>query len=59
MAVGHSILVICGHLISTDADYQDLGGDYFSRRNDPDRHCDGLIEQLHGFGYRVTLSRVA
>jgi transposase len=58
-AVGHSILVICWHLISNDADYQDLGGDYFSRRNDPDRHRDRLIEQLHGLGYRVTLDRVA
>ena len=58
-AVGHSILVICWHLITNDADYQDLGGDYFTRRNDPDRHRDRLIEQLHGLGYRVTLDRVA
>jgi transposase len=59
MAVGHSILVICWHLITNDTDYQDLGGDYFTRRNDPDRHRDRLIEQLHGLGYRVTLDRVA
>ena len=59
MAVAHSILVICWHLITNDTDYQDLGGDYFTRRNDPDRHRDRLIEQLHGLGYRVTLSRVA
>jgi len=59
MAVGHSILVICWHLLSNDTDYEDLGGDYFTRRNDPDRHRDRLIEQLHGLGYRVTLDRVA
>ena len=59
VAVGHSILVICWHLITNDADYQDLGGDYFTRRNDPDRHRDRLIEQLHHLGYRVTLDRVA
>ncbi len=59
VAVGHSILVICWHLITNDTDYQDLGGDYFARRNDPDRHRDRLIEQLHGLGYRVTLDRVA
>jgi transposase len=59
VAVGHSILVICWHLIANDADYQDLGGDYFTRRNDPDRHRDRLIEQLHHLGYRVTLDRVA
>lgn len=59
MAVGHSILVICWHLITNDADYEELGGDYFTRRNDPDRHRDRLIEQLHTLGYRVTLERVA
>ena len=58
-AVAHSILVICWHLITNDTDYQDLGGDYFTRRNDPDRHRDRLIEQLHGLGYRVTLDKVA
>jgi transposase len=59
VAVGHSILVICWHLITNDTDYQDLGGDYFTRRNDPDHHRDRLIQQLHGLGYRVTLNRVA
>jgi transposase len=59
VAVGHSILAICWHLITNDTDYHDLGGDYFTRRNDPDRHRDRLIEQLHHLGYRVTLDRVA
>lgn len=58
-AVAHSILVICWHLITNDTDYQELGGNYFTRRNDPDRHKDRLIEQLHHLGYRVTLDRVA
>jgi transposase len=59
VAVGHSILVIAWHLITNDTDYHDLGGDYFTRRNDPDRHRDRLIEQLHHLGYRVTLDQVA
>jgi len=58
-AVAHSILVICWHLITNDTDYQDLGSDYFTRRADPDRHRDRLIEQLHNLGYRVTLARAA
>ncbi len=58
VAVGHSILVICWHLLSNDADYDDLGGDYFTRRN-PDRQRDRLITQLHNLGYRVTLDKVA
>jgi transposase len=35
-AVGHSVLVIAWYLLANDCDYQDLGGDYFVRR-DTDR----------------------
>jgi transposase len=58
IAVAHSILVICWHLLTNDCDYDDLGGDYFTRRN-TDRQRDRLIKQLHTLGYRVTLDRVA
>ena len=43
IAVGHSILVICWHLLTNDCDYDDLGGDYFQRRANPDRQRDHLI----------------
>ncbi len=59
VAVAHSILVICWHLLTNDADYDDLGGDYFTRRTNPDRQRDRAIEQLHGLGYQVTLNKVA
>jgi transposase len=59
VAVGHSILVICWHLLTNDCDYDDLGGDYFTRRANPDRQRDRLITQLHALGYRVTLDPVA
>jgi transposase len=58
IAVGHSILVICWHLLTDDSDYDDLGGDHCTRRN-PDRQRDRLIAQLQGLGYRVTLDKVA
>ena len=58
VAVAHSILVICWHLLHDDCDYDDLGGDYFTRRN-VDRQRDRLIKQLHGLGYRVTLDKAA
>ena len=58
IAVAHSILVICWHLLINDCDYDDLGGDYFTRRN-TDRQRDRLIKQLHTLGYRVTLDRAA
>ena len=59
MAIAHSILVIAWHLITDDTDYNDLGGDYYTQRNNPDRHRDRLVEQLHGLGYRVALEPVA
>jgi transposase len=59
VAVGRSILVVCWHLLAADSDYTDLGGDYFTRRANPDRRRDRLIEQLTGLGYRVTLDKVA
>ncbi|HET6949103.1 MAG TPA: IS110 family transposase [Acidimicrobiales bacterium] len=59
VAVSHSILVICWHLLTNSCDYDDLGGDYFARRTNPDRRRDHLIEQLHALGYRVTLDKVA
>jgi len=58
IAVGHSILVICWHLITNDCDYADLGGDYFTRRNEAHRQ-DHLVRQLQQLGYQVTLRRIA
>lgn len=58
VAVAHSILVICWHLLTDDHDYDDLGGDYFTRRN-TDRQRDRLIKQLTGPGYYVSLDKIA
>jgi transposase len=58
VAVAHSILVICWHLLTDDRDYDDLGGDYFTRRN-TDRQRDRLIKQLHSLGYYTTLEKIA
>lgn len=59
VAVAHSILVICWHLLTDNCDYDDLGGDYFTRRADPDRRRDHHIRQLQDLGYCVTLQKVA
>ena len=58
VAVGHSILVIAWHLLTEDCDYQDLGGDYFVRR-DTDRQRQRAVAQLQALGYRVVLEPVA
>ncbi len=58
IAVGHSILVIAWYLLANDCDYQDLGGDYFVRR-DADRARQRAVAQLQALGYRVTLEPLA
>ena len=58
IAAAHSILVICWHQLAHDCDYDDLGGDWFTRRN-TDRQRDRLIKQLTGLGYYVTLDKIA
>src|SRR5215203_3164717 len=54
VAVGHSILVIAWYLLTDDWDCQDLGGDYFTRR-DTDRARQRAVAQLQALGYRVAL----
>jgi transposase len=58
VAVGHSILVVAWHLLADDCDYQDLGGDYFVRR-DTDRQRQRAVAQLQALGYRVVLEPLA
>jgi transposase len=55
VALGHSILIIVYHLLSSDDEvYQDLGVHYFdeSRRERVER---GLVQRLNDLGYKVTL----
>ncbi len=59
VAVSHSIIVICWHLLTNDCDYQDLGPDWFTTRTDHDKRRNHLITQLHNLGYQVTLTQAA
>ncbi len=60
LAVGHSILVITWHLLTNNADYDDLGGDYFTRRIDnTPRRRDRLITELENMGYHVEITTAA
>ena len=56
VATGHSILVICWHLLSTGEVYNDLGGDYFDKRRTSTAHQRRLIAQLEAIGYDVTVT---
>lgn len=55
-AVAHTILVIAYHLIRDDVDYADLGSDYFTRRDHPQRRTRQLVRQLEALGHTVTLA---
>lgn len=54
VAVAHSILAAVYHMLSTGEVYNDLGGDYFARR-DPERTTRRLVAQLEQLGHVVTL----
>jgi transposase len=59
VAVGHSILVIAWHLLSTGETYTDLGGDYFDKRRNSDSRQKRLVAQLEAMGHKVTLEPAA
>jgi len=57
-AVKHSILVAYWHMFTTGEIYNDLGGDYYQRR-DPQRQIRRLVQQLERLGQHVTLEATA
>ena len=57
-AVKHSILIACWHMLGTGELYNDLGGDYY-RKRDPERITKRLITQLEALGHHVTLEAAA
>ena len=59
VAVGHSILVIAWYLLSTGEVYNDLGGDYFDKRNNSAARQRRLVAQLEAMGNKVTLEPAA
>jgi transposase len=56
-AVKHSILCAIWHMLKDGELYNDLGGDYF-RKRDPERQTKRLIAQLERLGHKVTLEEL-
>ena len=52
-AVGHSILVVVWHMLSTGATYSELGSDWFERRNSPERRSRRHLAELQALGWAV------
>jgi transposase len=58
-AVAHTILAMIWHMLAGNADYAELGGDYFDRPNDSAIQTHRLVRQLEKLGHRVTLEPAA
>ena len=59
MAVGHTILVIAYHLLKHSRSYEELGGEYFDKRDRQGVEERRLVRRLEGLGYKVSLDPVA
>ena len=55
VAVGHSILVICYHVLERQVPYEDLGEDYFDRRRSSEAYAKRLVRKLERLGHKVAL----
>ena len=58
IAVAHSMLVTIWHLLSTPAEYADLGPDHF-HKHDATRHRNRLVRKLEKLGFHVELTPAA
>ena len=56
VAVGHSILVIYYHMLTTSQPYQEKGEDFFVHHDHYERERR-LVKQLERFGYAVKLAQ--
>jgi transposase len=60
VAAGRSILVIVWALLSDDeAQFIDLGPDYYAARTNPERKVRQHVRELQALGYSVTLNPAA
>ena len=60
VAVAHTILTIVWHLLTDGGTYQDLGADYYTRREEnPEALADKLKRKIESLGYTVELSPAA
>jgi transposase len=58
VAVGHSILVICYHILKNKVHYKDLGIDYLEK-NKRKHIAKSAVKRLEALGYKVTIEDTA
>lgn len=59
IAIAHTLLVICWHLLTNNTVYDELGTDYLAGRDQPERRRRQLVAQLEQLGYSVALAPAA
>jgi transposase len=59
IAIAHTILIICWHLINNETTFDELGTDYLAGHDQPERRRRLLVSQLEQLGYNVTLTTLA
>ena len=57
VAVAHSLLVICFHVLQNDQTYTELGGDYFDRRHARQQR-EYYLRRLQMLGLKVTVEEL-
>ena len=58
VAVGHSILTICYHMIKDRKRYKELGADYFNKQN-REQILQRSIKRLESLGYNVNVEELS
>ena len=58
-AVGHTMLVIIWHVLAHSGNYEELGFDYFEKRNETEAYKRRLVHQLEKLGLKVTVEPAA
>jgi transposase len=53
VAVAHTLILIIYHVLDQKIPYQELGHDFYTKRQDPERYKDKLVARLKSLGYDV------
>jgi transposase len=59
VAVAHTLLLIVYHVLDKQVPYADLGHDFYTQHEDPERYKDKLVARLTKLGYDVALQPAA
>jgi transposase len=55
-AVGHTLLIGIWHILNDTVEWNDLGDDYFDRRQSPEHRARRKLTELRSLGWQVTVN---